>query len=907
MLALGLIVFATPWVLTALVLLPVIWRLLRVTPPPPRVIEFPAIRLLVGLSPQEETPARTPWWLMLLRLLIVTLIILGLARPLYNPQASLAGSGPLLLVVDNGWASGQDWPTLQRDMAAAIQQAARTGRDVVILPTAPDPASAYQQAGELLPPAQALQLAQRLEPVPWPTDREATLERVNQLRLKGSAYVIWLSDGLDGGPVTALTKALQGLGQLELRRALPTGLARILLPPLLQPGDLVVRVLRPLPVAGEVVGVRANAANGRLLTRAEASFADDALSVDIRLTLPAELRNDAVQIVLENRTTAGAVVLLDDRWQRHPVGLVSGRTEQDSQPLLSDIFYLDRALSPTSDVRRGTTQDLLRATDLSVLILSDVGAIPEPERNAISRWVEDGGTLIRFAGPRMALATDPLVPVRLRPGERQLGGALSWDKPKPLAAFPPNGVFAGLTPPDDVTISRQILAEPTLELVSRTWASLADGTPIVTAAPKGKGEIVLIHTSASPDWSNLPLSGLFVEMLRRITIRSQGRDNGPGKENLAPLEVLDGYGRRTVPAATALPINGLAFAQTPVTPQHPPGFYGHLEGRRALNLTSSVTKIAQLPAAPASVYTTNYGSHTEIELQALALAAALVLLSLDLLLFLWQRRLLWPVHSHNSALLAVIAICAAPFYALAQSPNQVNSERGRPDIISLTSRTWIAYVLTGDSARDELTHAGITNLSQILDRRTSVDAPGAVAVDLTKDDLSFFPLLYWPITKNQPPLSNSSRIQVNYFLHSGGTILFDMLDQGGDNSVLLRVATDGLDIPPLVTLPSDHVLTKSFYLLQEFPGRYNNSAIWVQSLDAGSNDGVSPVIIGSNDWAAAWAVDEAGRPMVATMPGGDRQRELALRFGINLMMYVLTGNYKADQVHVPAILERLGQ
>ena len=75
------------------------------------------------------------------------------------------------------------------------------------------------------------------------------------------------------------------------------------------------------------------------------------------------------------------------------------------------------------------------------------------------------------------------------------------------------------------------------------------------------------------------------------------------------------------------------------------------------------------------------------------------------------------------------------------------------------------------------------------------------------------------------------------------------------------------------------------------------------------NDGVTPVVIGGNDWAAAWAVDKAGQPLLPIGRGmsGERQREIALRFGINLIMHVLTGNYKSDQVHVPELLKRLGE
>src|SRR3954463_1236717 len=100
MLALGSLAFASPWLLAALVALPGIWWLLRVTPPAPRRIVFPAIRLLLGLTPREETPARTPWWLILLRTVLAALVILALAHPLLHPQGALPGGGPPTLTID---------------------------------------------------------------------------------------------------------------------------------------------------------------------------------------------------------------------------------------------------------------------------------------------------------------------------------------------------------------------------------------------------------------------------------------------------------------------------------------------------------------------------------------------------------------------------------------------------------------------------------------------------------------------------------------------------------------------------------------------------------------------------------------------------------------------------------------
>ena len=158
-------------------------------------------------------------------------------------------------------------------------------------------------------------------------------------------------------------------------------------------------------------------------------------------------------------------------------------------------------------------------------------------------------------------------------------------------------------------------------------------------------------------------------------------------------------------------------------------------------------------------------------------------------------------------------------------------------------------------------------------------------------------------------------------------ILFDTRDadtaqfgSGSENGRKLQQLARPLDIPPLEPIPADHVLTRTFYLLQDFPGRFASQDVWVEAAPADAaqaegmpfrnlNDNVTPVVIGGNDWASAWAIDASGQRLFPVGRGyaGERQREIAYRFGVNLIMHVLTGNYKSDQVHVPALLDRLGQ
>jgi hypothetical protein len=236
-------------------------------------------------------------------------------------------------------------------------------------------------------------------------------------------------------------------------------------------------------------------------------------------------------------------------------------------------------------------------------------------------------------------------------------------------------------------------------------------------------------------------------------------------------------------------------------------------------------------------------------------------------------------------------------------------ESGDQFALKATLETRLAYVITGDPAVDNASLRGLIGLSQALNRRTAVEAAAPIGVDIEHEPIVFFPLLYWPVTPRQPSLSQAAAAKVSRFMATGGTILFDLQNANsgaGASTATLRRLTKDIPIPPLTPVPPNHILTKAFYLMQEFPGRWAGGQVWVEQTGDHVNDGVSSIIVGGNDWAAAWAVDEHGQPMYAVVPGGARQREMAFRFGINLVMYTLTGNYKSDQVHVPAILERLG-
>ncbi len=938
--------FAEPLVLIGLLTLPVLWWLLRMIPPRPRRIDFPPTRLLFEIAPREETPARTPWWLTLLRLTLAGLIIIAAAGPLWHPPlAATQSHAPIGILIDDGWAAAASWDARVRTADDIIARAADERRAVALIPL-----SDATRDISLEPAESARVRLHQLEPVPYTVARADALPAIRRfIDATGDIELVWLSDGTDLGHGSDFVKGLvQTIGQKHPLTIVSGGVpgARALTAAENAAGGLSVKVLRVNAGATAAGTVRALDLKGLSLGAAPFAFKSGERETQARFGLPVEIRNDIARLEIAGDRSAGAVQLLDKRWRRRTVGIVSAATSDTDEPLLSSSYYIERALSPFADLRLAQGESPADAVThfldqrLRMLILADVGTIAGDAHERLAQWVENGGVLVRFAGPRLAAAADDdLVPVKLRRGGRILGGSLSWDKPQPLAAFSHDSPFNGMAVPNDVTVTRQVLAEPDATLSENTWATLADGTPLVTAAHRGKGLIVLFHVTGDTRWSNLPLSGSFVDMLKRIVdlagtsnVDESGAGAAAGKakpanvrEAVPPSRTLDGFGAFVAPPPTARPVptdfSGSANAD------HPPGFYGPPESYFAVNTLAATDRLVPLDFSPlANARHEVYRTSEPLDLRGPVFLAALALLLLDTIAVLILgggiQRLVPRRRGAAAALIAGLAVLALSLaYARAQEP--------RAGVPPAALDTRLAYVVTGDADVDNISKAGLAGLTAVLAQRTALEAGDPVGLDIAHDELAFYPLIYWPIVPGAERPSADALERIDAYMKNGGTVLFDTRDAveappgpGGETQspgmIELRQILSSLDIPQLEPVPRDHVLTKTFYLLRDFPGRFSTGQLWVEALPAAEDeeqanrparggDGVSPILITSNDLAGAWAMQPDGQWMLPMVDGEPRQREFALRAGINIVMYTLTGNYKADQVHVPALLERLGQ
>ncbi len=951
MITIGTIGFLQPWVLAALAALPAIWWLLRLTPPSPQLVVFPPTRLLKDLKSTEETPARSPWWLTALRMLLAALIIFALARPVLNPdRQSFGGAGPLLIVIDNGWASAAHWSERRDAIEAAIDRAASDGRTILLAPSAPG-----QPVSAPLSPDKARERVGGLSPEPYAPDRKAlaaTLEK--ELQGKTGYSVLWLSDGLDYGEGDAFAGALAKLagstGSLSVLRPERADAALALGQGSGEAGAFAARVLSGAegPRSGTV---RALTGRGEPLGETTFAIPPTARETTAQFDLPLEIRNQVARIAIAGERSAGAVHLLDARSQWQRVGIVSGESREAAQPLLSPLYYVQRAISPYADVLAPSEGNVANALHdlvtqkVSTIVLADIGKLVAGTQEELEGWVKAGGVLIRFAGPRLEQGGDELLPVALRRGGRSLGGSLSWSTPQPLAPFEDNSPFRGLAVPEDVKVNRQVLADPSVASEAEVWARLADGTPLVTAAKEGQGFIVLFHVTANSDWSNLPLSGLFVEMLRRATTLGPSQVAlEPGQDPqveasaaaqrsattgaLPPLQTLDGFGQLTTPPLRAVPLAPDKIDSTVPSPDHPPGYYGPSGAARALNLITAKTVLTPIGKIEGSSTVSGYIMKKPMALEPWLYLAAVGLFVADILAvlllsggFRFRRR----AAAASVTILAAAALFASwPAPATAQETTENAAASASPDDFASKAalHTRLAYVVTGDPEIDRTSEEGLTGLSRVLRARTALEPAEPMGIDIDKDELAFFPVLYWPVREDASPLSDTTLAKVDAFMKQGGLIVFDTRDHAtglstaGTQGAALNRLIGQLDIPPLEPVPESHVLTKSFYLMRSFPGRWDGGALWVEAepIDEAERsersrrtDGVSSIVITSNDLAGAWALDEANRPIYPTVPGGEVQREMAFRAGVNIVMYALTGNYKADQVHVPALLERLGQ
>lgn len=904
--------FLYPLVLTALLVLPALWYILRVTPPAPKHITLPTTRFLQGLIPDEQEPNKTPWWILLMRLLALACIIIAFAKPVSIPSEQIVSNKniPIRIAIDNGWASAPHWNTIQRQADDIISEAIRQNRTVYLWALASEETSIGPITAE-----NAKSSLNKLTPKPWETNYK-TLSQKHKPH-NDNLETIWLGHGIKSSYLERFAELMNNDGSLTYLQPEDIKISFLLRnDPESSPKNPSIIIESPVPDTHKSMPLRLGVYgdNNKLLDQKEITFTPDKFNqMRVFLELPNILSTQISSIRLSNFPSAGTVLLKNTNESLKTIGIVGSKGNEEDSPLINAEFYLHRALETSGTIHIDILENLLDIQELSVLILPDITGIGTNTLDKLDNWVKNGGTLIRFAGPNMTQANIqefPLTPVPLRKGGRMLDGSMTWDQTSTLESFPENSPFYGLQITEELPIKRQLLAEPTADLDSKIWALLSDGSPLVTGSKHGQGVLSFFHVTATPQWSDLPLTGMYIQMLKKLAQLSSSQLNQTVKKGrYDAVSILNGLGQVTKPSSNLKPIEGKVLITDKPSKDHPPGIY-HMNGNYfSYNLGDHTTKLIKIKDNffPSDAKFRTYGNSFEKDYTAYFLIIATLLFIAD-----WVVMYIMIMNTSFFRITSkLIPILLLTLLATPINPSEANDKE-------YARNTYLAYIVTGDRQTDQVSKAGLETLANMLTRRTSVEPEGVVAINLETDNIGFYPFLYWPITTQQPPLSSIASQKLQAYMDHGGTIFIDTRDQhyapNDADSLLftpsqhikkMRSLTASLTLPALTPIDKDHVLSRSFYLLKSYPGRHTGGTLWVEKEKNNGHDGVSRVIVGSHDWASAWAYNQGN--ISVQLKGGHKQYDMATRVGVNIALYCLTGNYKADQIHLPHILERLGR
>lgn len=839
--------FASGGLLWALLALPLLYWLVRLFPPRPKVIDFPAIRILLGLqtgTPPAQTP---PWWLVLLRVLLATLLIVAVAGPRLVPQTH-DSQNQVVLLVDNSWPAAASWADIQRTATTLLNEAAADRKKVWLWPLVEEAtavqwqeAAAWQDKLSRLQPQQAsLDLPTRLK---W---LQKNLPAATDVMLLSSGVVERLAvpDGKEGVTVE----------RIYTPKILPQVIGHVA-----REGDnLKVKVLPLQKDAGNVT-VELKDLNNKVLSRAGT---EDQVANLVLTGLPAK----AGYITLQHQNHIAAWWGLGNIGGQPRVYALAAK--QNEFPLLSSRYYIQNALKEVAQVRSG--EDLPASlSDMDAIVADRLPLQPE----AALKWVEAGGVYISLAGDWLQEHTDfSLLPSALRPQPRLLSGPLQLEGAMTLKGATASGPLTDMSLDNTGIISQQWLPQNGWADGVETWLKLQDDTPLVSARKVGSGWLVLMHTGAEAAWSTLPLTGSFPTLLQALVQLGQGKDNSDIPPlPWAPQQLFDVYGR---PAK--LKAEPITAENTPVSISQPIGFYGApaqahmLDGKQKL-----------LTALPTTLWQSAQVLHYTEQSQSFDLTPWVLLLAFLLLLVDTAIRLelLRP-----GRMLLLLVACMLPLSAHAEEPNNAMQ---------------LGWLPSGSSSVDSVTAAGLAGLSSVVNERTSIKLGAPQKLNPATDSLGLYPVIVWPQVEGTALPDDKAAAAIRAYVTSGGMLLVDSGSQLGEARLQTQKVLNEVLGVSLTPVDNEHTLERSFYLLQgQNIGRLGNKPLWRDTAVP-----LARMIVAAHDFAGAWAVSEQGRFMLPMLAGGEVEREKAYRFGVNLVLYALVGDYKKDQLHVDTLLK----
>ncbi len=894
----NIIGFYNAYALFGLVLTPIIWVIVKSFPPIPKSYNFSSFFLLEKIDLDSSKNDKTPLWLVIFRMLFFILIVFFFSKPFIKNTNPIETEKyeKYLIIADLGWSMAKEWSDFKESVLEIGKEAEKRKKKILLLHTNLE---SFQDIKVFETSDSLNYYLETLSPLPMQFKTSSLQKITKDKSIFEDCKIFFISSKFD------FENSSEHFNNYKFIRDNSNDYFFI------NPIDSIL-IIDSLKINQDKIECKISrlgknnfeqdfflnieTINSEIIYNNTHKIDKNKKNKVIDLSFPIEIINQIKSIKIVGQNHAGAKYYFDDFSKKKKIAILTDDQSYKESPLLSPTYYIKKSLDTRHFVKVLEIEDTIEKTYSTIIIPENVKITNKLDQN-LNKWLFDGGTLIRFAGEGLAGKISSLLPYQEAFSSiRYIDGQLTINNKLFISDFDKESIFYDIKIPRDITIYKQLIFDSNAEKAN-ILAKLSDNTPLISMKKFGKGEIILFHIGANNDWSNLPMSSLFPDMINRILLFSKNYTSSNLK-NLSLNKEIDGFGN-LVSAKKILTMDSFDnLVNIKPSLKSPPGQYENNEISIALNLSTNIN-YSNIENNYSGVIS-NYSFKNAKDLSGAILKIILTMFIIDIIITIMIKNKIsiFTIFSSNNNLLLFILF----FLTFIQVD------------IARTNDTYLAYIKINNTEVDKISANGLETLRNLLKTRTSISPKGVIGIDIKNNDIFSYPFIYWPLTKNLLNIGNIETKKIKNYLNNGGIILFDIIGFTRQNlnlkdkkfqdirNFLYEIGADELTI-----IPREHTLTKSFYLLNKFPGKWDNKILFIENSNLEYKDGVSSIILGFNDWAKAWALDNNNVALFPVVPGGERQRELAYRFGINIAMYALTGNYKSDQIHSKSILNRLSK
>lgn len=899
-----------PLALIPLILLPIIWFISKNIPPKPKTQILPSLRFLKGIKTNKPQNFDAPLWLKILRSFAIGLIILGLASPIWQKEKAINNqNNNYIFIFENGLSGANEFEIAKNNAIKIIENneaISKNSNQYIILQSA--------NAQDIAPKtaSNAIAILEKMQPAPFFTSDKNLLNAFAKINIK--AQIFYFGDGLKHQFQNELFNKIKSFGNINYLA--PSSPFFAINNVKINENSLNIQIIGN----GNSAQLESYDIGNNLLSTNNISTGNN------NINLGANIINKITYLKIKGQNNAGATWIINSFEKRLNIGIEN--IKNPDNPLLSENYYIENAAKIIGNVNSASIDELVKMRP-NAIIFPDRNGFSQNEIQELINYINQGGMVIRYAGAKAASANnDILLPAKISPQIKVMNNSFSWVE-NTIEPFPQNSPLFGLDIDPNIQINGLVRTEESNNV--DIWARLKDKSPLISAKKMGQGYIVLIHMPASSIWSNLALSKYQYEFLRRIMSKTQGQSL-PVSERaptlpLVPQIIINGNGKIEKPNENIKAIAPEDWQKASPSFLTPPGIY---EGGSSLFIMNALKTDFNIEA----LNPPNYFKKLNIENNQFAFKPILVLFGALLLLFdmIFSSKSNLKFKKPKSfknigkimgalALISLFGFEASPNISKAQNLDenslvpwgQVLDEPppiGSQQETKTNSTLKLAYIITNDEHINNEAKQGLEALAKAMTMRTNAEVAEVVGIHPNSDELAFYPIIYWLLPDNPQSLDEKSTKALDFYMQNGGVVFIDTKGKGKSikaSQDAVKAALNGLHVPPLEKTPQDHVLNRTFYLLHSYPSNFGDANLFIESKESSNmsaNDGVSPIIIGDGEFAAVWAKFNNQSPL-ASRNQEELDQELAIRFGINICMYALTGQYKNDQLHIPMILQRI--